>query len=598
MTAETRMKRGITLLLSGILVCSMGFSTACSKTTSAAAATEVAASTTATEEIAVDTSGMDFDYTDADLDGTWDDSTATHITLADNAITVDGEGASAAGNTLTISAGGTYILSGTLSDGQVVVAAGADDKLKIVLNAVSVNCETGPAILVSEADKVFVTLAEGTQSYLSDGSSYTLAEGEDEPNAVLFSKVDLTLNGTGGLEIDSSYRNAICSKDDLIITGGTYTLHAAEDALRGRDCVKICAGTFEIEAVGDAIKSNNDEDSTRGFVSVDGGTFDITAGDDGLQAETLLRVTGGDLTIESADDALHSAGQALIQEGSLTISAGDDAIHAETLLTFNGGVLDVSTSYEGLEAEKISINGGTASIVASDDGLNAVTAEADTDTGESTNAAQSTTAAGGPKMGMQGDPMSMSDENCLIEITGGCTVVDASGDGVDSNGAIVVTGGVTLVSGPTSNGDGALDYGLSATISGGVFIATGSTGMAQSFGSDSTQASVVSTVSGSAGELISVCDGNGNVVCSFAPAKSYGMIVASAPGLIEGGSYSLMLGGSANNTDKNGYASSGSISGVTDTVAVTASTASNSSLIMGAAQGGGGMKGAQRPMQP
>ncbi|NTU90150.1 MAG: carbohydrate-binding domain-containing protein, partial [Actinobacteria bacterium] len=227
----------------------------------------------------VDTVEMDSEYTDADLDGTWEDSTATHITLADNAITIDGEGASADGNILTISAGGTYVLSGTLSDGQIAVAAGTEDKLKIVLNAVSVNCETGPAILISEADKVFVTLAEGTQSYLSDGSSYALAEGEDEPNAVIFSSVDLTLNGTGELEIESSYRHAICSKDDLVITGGTYIINAAEDALRGRDCVKICAGTFEIEAAGDAIKSNNDEDSTLGFISVDGGTFYIVAGD-------------------------------------------------------------------------------------------------------------------------------------------------------------------------------------------------------------------------------------------------------------------------------------------------------------------------------
>ena len=405
-----------------------------------------------------------------------------------------------------------------------------------------------------------------------------LEEGSDEPYATLFSKDDLTLNGSGSLSVTSSYRHAICSKDDLVITGGTYVIDAAEDALRGRDCVKICDGEFTVTAAGDGIKSNNDEDATRGFVSIDGGSFSIEAGDDGIQAVTYLHTTGGTMTIESTDDALHSDGEALIAGGTLTIETGDDAVHAETVLTVDDGTVDVISCYEGYEAEKVYINGSVTHIVADDDALNAAAAGTDTSEEASGESANERMREGGVPQGgmMEGGGMGAGDENCLIQVNGGYIVLDAAGDGVDSNGSIEINGGVLLVSGPASGDNGALDYDLSATVTGGTVIAVGSMQMAQNF-TDGTQAFAYATVSGSAGDSIAVTAEDGTVLCSFTSTKQFSSVVVTCPQFSEGGSYSLVIGGVVEGANENGYADAGSVSGGSST-SITASTTASGGM--------------------
>ena len=251
-------------------------------------------SSTASGEIvsSSNVAGMDFEYTDRDQDASYDEASATRIALSQAGSAVEGSGAASDGSTVTVTDEGTYIVSGELADGQLVVEAADTAKVQIVLDGATIHNEDGPAIYIKQADKCFITLADGSQNTLSDGAQYALDEGSNEPYATLFSKDDLTINGTGTLDVTSSYRHAICSKDDLVITGGTYNVDAAEDGLRGRDCVKILDGAFTVNAQADCIKSNKDTDDVRGFVSIDGGTFDLTAGDDGIQAVTYLRVTG------------------------------------------------------------------------------------------------------------------------------------------------------------------------------------------------------------------------------------------------------------------------------------------------------------------
>ncbi len=486
----------------------------------------------------VDASEMDFEYSKRDLDASYDDDAATHITLAGTSASVEGDGAVADGTTVTISAEGTYVVSGSLSDGQVVVEAPDDAKVQVVLADASIHNEEGPAMYVKQADKVFITLADGTTNTLTDGANYVLEEGSDEPYATLFSKEDLTLNGTGALTVTSAYRHAVCSKDDLVITGGTYTVDAVEDALRGRDCVKICDGSFTISAGGDGIKSNNDEDATRGFVSIDGGTF--------------------------------------------AIEVGDDAVHAETVMVINDGTVDVASCYEGYEGEKVYINGGTTHIVASDDALNAASSQAEVNSDESRMFNN-----GMPETGMAEGGMGMGDENCLIQINGGYTVLDAGGDGVDSNGSVEVTGGVLLVSGPTDGGNGAFDYDLTATVSGGTVLMVGSVGMAQNFTSG-TQPFSFATVNGGAGQSVAVVDGDGNVVASFMSAKQFGMVVASSPAFAEGGTYQLVIGGEVTGANADGYTDAGTVRGGT-VVDITASTTAAGGM------GGLGMEGGGMP---
>ena len=588
----------------------------------------------AQSESTFDVSALDLSYADRDLDASYDEATAVRIDLLGDSAEVGGASVSIDGSTVTITAAGTYLVSGSLDDGQLAVDASSDDKVQIVLAEANIHNEDGPALYVKQADKVFVTLAAGTDNVLSDGADYVLEDGSDEPYATLFSKDDLTLNGEGSLTVEASYRHAICSKDDLVVTGGTYTLSAVEDAVRGRDCVKICDGSFQIEAGGDGIKSNNGEDAERGFVSIDGGSFSIDAGDDGIQAVTYLRIAGGDLDISAVDDALHSDTAGVVEDGTLSVVAGDDAFHAETVLTVDGGVIDVADCYEGLEAEKLYINGGETHITARDDALNAASAE--TTTGDDGAAGDAGAGAAGREGGAgafgtdapfdaEGEAFDnagapdgafaeggagMGDENCLIQISGGYTVLDASGDGMDSNGSVEVTGGVLLVSGPESGADGALDYDLSATVSGGTVVVVGSSGMAQNFTDGSQPFAFVSanaaqndagvaqlgegaqdpsTGAGASGaaQSVAVVDGDGQVVASFYSPKGFGVALVSSPAFVEGGAYSLVLGGEVEGANADGYADSGMVSGGT-AVEFTASTTAEGGM-GGLSMDGGGM---------
>ena len=553
-----------------------------------------------------DVSNLDLSYSNRDTDASYDDSSATHIELSGSSASVEGEGSSADGATVTISQAGTYVVSGTLSDGQLVVDASDDAKVQIVLAGVSIRNEDGPAIYVKNADKCFVTLADGTENTLSDGTDYALEEDSDEPYATLFSTCDLTINGSGTLDVEANYRHGICSKDDLVVTGGTINATAVEDALRGRDSVKIADGTFNLVAGGDAIKSNKDTKATKGFVNITGGTFTIQAGDKAVRAKTYIGVSGGSFSITSGDDAFHSDLEMAISGGTFSVSAGDDAFHAETVLAIDGGTIDVASCYEGYEAEKVYVNGGTTHIAASDDALNASAADLSGD-GSSTSEGEGAllempggageASQGGepqqraPQNGQApeqpgggggqggfggGNAPGQADDDCLIQINGGYIVIDAQGDGVDSNGNVEVTGGVLLVNGTTSDGDGAFDYDGEATITGGTVVMVGSTGMAQNF-SGGTQPFLFETgTGGAAGDSVAIVDGEGSVVASLTAAKQFFMVCASSPALAEGGSYSVVVGGTVTGANADGYADSGTVSGGTST-AVTASTTPASS---------------------
>ena len=611
------------LALSGVLA--MEGCAAVSTDAENSAASEQAAAASASdaeyasfEEVAAafDESALDLDYSKRDLDASYDASSATVITLSGYSASVQGSGAQASADGVVISSAGTYVVSGELTDGQLLVDAGDDDKVQLVLAGATIHNEDGPAIYVRNADKCFVTLDAGTENSLSDGLSYALEDDSDEPYATLFSRCDLTLNGSGTLSVTSAYRHAVCSKDDLTVVSGTYNISAVEDGLRGRDSVKVRDGIFTIQAGGDGIKSNKDDKPTKGFVSIDGGTFDIQAGDDAVQGKTLVRLAGGSMTVAANDDAFHSDLEMHLLGASIEVGAGDDAFHAETKLTVDDGTVNVTSCNEGYEAEKIYVNGGDTHIVASDDGVNASPADlsddADADTVSSTlpnggtpgapgkGGGAATPDAGGqapagaqqggsapePPAGDNAGGVGQADSSCLIQINGGYLVVDSAGDAIDSNGNIEVTGGVLLVSGPTGDGNGAFDYDGSATVSGGTVLMVGSTGMAQSFTSG-TQAFAMASASGEAGQSVCVVDGSGNVVASFTATKRFGMVLTSSPAFAEGGEYTLVIGDEVANVNADGYTDSSTVSGGSET-AVTASCTASAGMGVGGANKAGG----------
>lgn len=426
-----------------------------------------------------DTQDGDELFTDRDKEIGYSEAESTIIALADNATEISGDGASAQGNVVTISGEGSYILRGSLTDGQLVVDAADDAKFQLVLDGAQITNAASAALYIKNADKVFLTTAQGTENSLSTNGEY-VAIDENNIDGAIFAKSDLTLNGAGTLTLNSACGHGVVSKDDLVVTSGTYEITAAGHGLSGKDSVRVADGTFTINSGTDALHSENDEDATLGFVYIAGGSFSVTAGDDG--------------------------------------------VHAGAALTVAGGKIDIQQSYEGLEGLSIDISGGEISLVSSDDGLNA--------------------AGGSDGGGDNWGGGMAAVEGCYIHISGGTLTVDAGGDGIDSNGDLTISGGTTVVYGPTNSGNGAIDSNGTAAISGGTLLAAGSSGMAEGFGHSSTQGSILYTLGAAqaAGTRVTLKDSSGKVLAEFTPAKQFQTLNLSVPGLTEGGTYTLTVG--------------------------------------------------------
>ncbi len=480
---------------------------------------------------AFDPAALDLGYSARDRDASYDEASATRIQLAGDTAQAGGTAVRVEGAQVTVTGGGTYLIVGAL-EGQLAVDAGDEDKVQLVLAGVDIRNETGPALFIENADKCFVTLAEGTENALSDGAGYALADGEDEPNAALFSKDDLTINGAGSLSVAGAYRHAVHSKDDLVVTGGALSISAAEDGLRGKDCVKMGGGAVSITAAGDGVRSSNDGDATRGFVSVDGGTLAVDANGKGVSAETYVRIAGGSVTIDAEDDALHSNLAGTIADGRVMLRSGDDAFHAETELVLDGGEVDVTACYEGYEAERVIVSGGTHAVVASDDALNAAVA----DLGEEDAGGSAAAFAGA------GEKMPQSSDDCLIQVNGGELRLTAGSDAIDSNGRVEFNGGTVLASGPDQGMDGVLDYDKTAKVTGGTLVLLGSVGSTRGL-SDSTQPLAVAGVSGEAGQTVALATNEGATLASWTAPAAFRTVLVSAPALGEGDACQVIVDG-------------------------------------------------------
>lgn len=501
------MKRKVVLafLLTGALVLS-----GCSKTNNS---NETSSGSTSTDSSAqgIDVSNM---FSDRDKEIRYDEENSTVIKLSDDSTTCDSDAVQISGNTVTIIDEGTYILSGTLTDGMVIVDAEDTDKVQLVLDGVDITSAESAAIYVREADKVFITTASDSQNTLTNGGTYTAID-DNNIDAAIFSKSDLTLNGAGSLTITAKAGHGVVSKDDLVLTSGTYQIDAASHGLSGKDSVRIASGSYTIVSGKDGIHAENADDTSLGFVYLADGTFDITSDGDGISAGNWLQADGGVYTVkagggsenvqktdgewqfgpgqqtestdtteedtvsmkaikaagelilkggkyslDSADDTIHSNANITISDGEFTLASGDDGIHADSATTISGGTIDITESYEGIEGLSIDI-----------------------------------------------------------------------------------TGGETYVSGPTNDGNSALDYNGTGTVTGGIFIAAGSSGMAENFGDSSTQGVMMVTVnSQAAGSAVSLSDSSGNELVSWTPEKEYTSVIISCPEITTGQEYTLTTG--------------------------------------------------------
>jgi hypothetical protein len=280
-------------------------------------------------------------------DLSWDPASEVAVTLADGASTVAAGSASGAvkvdGGTVTISAAGTYRLSGSLSDGQVVIAAGEEDVVRIILDGAEVSSSAGSPFVVQSANEAVVYLEEGSTNSLEDAATYA-DQGTDSPNAALYSMADLTIAGTGALTVSGRYNDGIVSKDGLVLAAGNVSVVAADDGIRGKDYTVLLDGAYTVTAGGDGVKADNDADEGRGWLLVSGGSLAVKAGDDGVKAVTRLTVTGGTLTVEESEEGLESAHIAVT--GGTVAAAGSAgmAVTPATSSTQSGAQITFGTA--------------------------------------------------------------------------------------------------------------------------------------------------------------------------------------------------------------------------------------------------------------
>lgn len=574
-------------------------------------------------------------FTDRDFKTDYDTSKSVSIDLKGDSVSCKSNAVKIKKNTITLSEEGTYIFSGTLDNGIIVVDAEESDKLQIVLNNASITSSTSAALYIIEADKVFVTLANGSDNTLANGGTFTAIDDNNIDGAV-FSKQDLTFNGSGNLTITSPADHGIVCKDDLVFTGGTYTVNSASHGLDANDSVRMTNASMTIASGKDGIHAENTEDTTLGFMYIKDGSLEIAAEGDGLSAGNSMQINdgtfkitsgggnanaskqssdswgnfmggmgggmsggrgnrpgrpgesgaqsqpqsqsetdnqttenddsstsikaiksagdmlikGGTFTIDSADDSVHSNASITVSGGKFAIASGDDGFHADETLTISGGAIDISESYEGLEALDIVVSGGDIKLVASDDGLNAA---GGTDS-SGYDGMRGNEQFGGGRGGMgggMGGPGGSSSSNGSIIISSGNLYVNASGDGIDANGSLEITGGHTIVVGPTRGDTATLDYDKSAIISGGTFIGTGASGMAQTF-SDSKQGVIaVSVGNQAAGTKIELKDSNGNTILTHEPELDFAVVILSSPDIQKGQTYTITVGTSTSSFEAN-----------------------------------------------
>lgn len=516
------------------------------------AQTASAAESTAAPTVTVEPAAETGRFTDRELEQNYDAAAAVSITLKDNSTTSASGAVSVKGNTVTIQDEGVYVISGTLSDGTLIVDAEKSDKVELVLDNVNITSKSFAALYVRQADKVFITLAEGSVNTLANGGSFTQID-DNNVDGTVFAKDDLVLKGAGSLTVSSPAGHGIAAKDELVITGGSYDVTAAKHGLQSKESVSVCGAELTVTAGKDGIKAEDSDAENVGDVYVESGSIMITAASDGISAGNSVTVAGGSIQITSdksaqevkgikadsnleiadgtialdmSDDGLHSNGDLTVSGGSILISSGDDALHADGAVAISGGSLTVEKSHEGIEGMTIAISGGDIVINADDDALNA---------------------AGGNDASGSAGPWSRNDfaaqENVGINISGGKLTVNTKGDGLDSNGILLVTGGEVYASGPVNGGNGSLDYNGSGTISGGVFAAAGNGQMAMNFDRSSTQCSMlVSVGSQKAGTEVKVTDSKGTVLLSWKPETDYSCVVISLPEFQTGESYTVTAG--------------------------------------------------------
>ena len=510
-------------------------------------------------------------YTNEDL--SWDSSDEKTIDLANPAAT---DGVSVENGTVTITSGGTYRLTGEYN-GQVKIEAAKTDTVRLVLDNAKITNSTGAALNVVSAAEAIIYTAAGTTNTVADEANYT-ATGDDDPDAAIYSAANLTLAGEGSLSVKGSYEEGIHTTGGLVITSGTLEVNAANTGIKGKDYVDITGGIVNVTAAQDGIKSTNTDDESMGFTRLSAGSVTVSAGDDGLKAPRTLEISGGTLNIEKSNEGIE-AQYINILDGDVTVNSTDDGINASLKDSSSDTSSDTTSGTAAAgqqtqqnqngQAQQAPAGGGAApGGNQGSTGQSGNTGQQNSSTGQNTtNTTQNGT--GQNTTGQNTDGQSSTGQNqqnmpqppadgampgggggtfevvdAAINISGGTVVVNAEGDGIDSNGTATFSGGTVTVNGPTAGGNNALDSNGDLLLNGGTVTAGSTADMFEAPSSASTSGYLKITDSSALtqGSTVQVTDSSGVVVANYEITKSgVQLVLVSNKNIVKGQSYTVSV---------------------------------------------------------
>ncbi|MCR5206134.1 MAG: carbohydrate-binding domain-containing protein [Lachnospiraceae bacterium] len=397
--------------------------------------------------------------------------------------------------TVTIVKKGDYLISGSCSNGQIIVEAENEKDVRLILNGVNLTCTDSAPIYEKQCDKMVITLADGSENFLSDTSEYVYDNVEKKhPDAVIFAKDDLVINGNGSLTVNSTYSEGIHSTDSVKLISGNITVKSADNGVRGKEGVIIKEANLDITSKGDGIKTTYSDNTSLGYIIIEGGKIKVYSAKDGIQATGHIQITGGNidittdngvahadsdeesksakgiksdnniyikgagLKIESVEDGIKAGGNIIFDGDSVSISTIDDAVKADGDIVVNSGNVSVGNAKKGLKGKSVTVNGGSVALITESDGIKASNSKDDD--------ADSKVIFG------EDDPFAVS-EDVYVAVTGGDLSIATDGDFIDSNGNLYITGGSIVLNGTKAAEDGGVSYKGVAHISGGNIEANG-----------------------------------------------------------------------------------------------------------------------------
>ena len=515
-------------------------------TTSSATATDTAASSSSFSTNVKSGEKLDVDTHYSEQDLSWDTSSETATDLSNPTAT---DGVTVEDGTLTITKAGTYKLSGEYQ-GQIKVETADSDAVRLVLDNANITNSSGAALNVVDADEVILYSASGTTNTISDGADYT-ATGEDDPDAVVYSKADLTIAGEGTLKVNGNHEDGIHTSDGLVIASGTLEVNAANTGIKGKDYVDILGGTINVTAQQDGIKSTNDTDEGQGWTRLSNGTVTVNAGDDGFKASRVVEISGGSLTVEQSDEGIE-AQYINVSGGDVNVTSADDGMNA-SLKTSDSESTDSSANTSDAanqqqnNQQQGSLPGGQQSGTSNQQQQGTGQPPAMSGTSQDGTSQNGTTGTGQQGMGQPpqggmpgGGGGTFEVIDAAINVSGGHVTVNAEGDGIDSNGVTTLSGGTLIVNGPSQGGNAALDTNGDLLLNGATVLSGSTADMFEAPSTNSTSGYLKLTNSSGfeQGSTVQVADSSGKVVANYKVTKSnVQLVLVSSSSIVKGQSY-------------------------------------------------------------